>query len=95
MHVHVCVSHTYMTKQVKERVKNAISQHWTLPSHLIENYAPFASLLSGEAEKKIQKALSNRQQGKDTIKSLAALSNLCRYVSLSLCMYVRIQLKIK
>lgn len=64
--------------QVKERIRAALREHWERPQALIQQYAEFAQLLSGEAERRVARALSERQQGKDTLRSLEALALLCR-----------------
>lgn len=67
-----------VVQQVKARIKAAVRRHWEQPSALARQYQEFATLLSGEAEKKVVRALGERQQGKDTVKSLEVLAGLCR-----------------
>jgi hypothetical protein len=64
--------------EVKQRVAAAIQSHWQRPVGLIGKYAEFVPLLSGEADRKVAKAIADRQQGKETIRSLEVLAGLCR-----------------
>ena len=62
--------------QVQTRVRNAIAHHFARPAELVAEFNEFTQLLSGEAQGHVQRMLSERQQGAETVNSLELLSNM-------------------